>query len=427
MEILGLNARSLNYVKPAKKGGGAKLANSKLATKRALQKAGIATPRLYATINSRSALRSFRWTKLPASFVLKPNNASGGGGIVVVFGRNKKGNWVKADKTELFIPEIKERVLEIMDGRYTTGNVPDSVLFEQRIQIHPDLKKYSVRGIPDLRVLVYNMVPVMAMLRLPTLESKGRANLHTGGVGVGVDLAQGYTTTAVQHGKLIEALPDSNLHLSGIRLPHWNESLLLAARTAKAAGLNFVGVDIAIDREEGPMVLEINARPGLDIQFANMAPLKSRLNRVNGLQVKTAEKGVRLGQTLFSAEVDEEIEDVSGRTVLGVEEEVSFLDKTGQPQKMLVKVDTGAWRTAIDIDLAKKLKIDKPVVGSTDVRAALGRATRDLVDASFVLKGRTIKTKVALTDRSRMSYPAIIGRRDLKGFLVDPARGKLKS
>jgi len=35
-------------------------------------------------------------------------------------------------------------------------------------------------GLPDIRIICFNMVPVIAMLRIPTELSDGKANLHSG-------------------------------------------------------------------------------------------------------------------------------------------------------------------------------------------------------------------------------------------------------
>lgn len=416
-----MNARTLLYIKKANTGSATRLANRKLATKRTLQQAGLPTPRLYAVIRSRSELKSFRWTKLPPSFVLKPNSSSGGGGILVVFGRNKKGNWVKADRTEIFIPELRRHILEILDGRFSKGNIPDLAFFEQRVKVHHTLKPYSFGGIPDVRVLVYNQVPVMAMLRLATKASAGRANLHAGGVGVGIDLSLGLTTTAIHHGHIIETIPDGRLPLTGLRLPAWNETLHMAVAAASAIGLKYAGVDVAIDRDDGPVVLEINARPGLDIQFANLTPLQSRLRRVEGLSIKSADKGVQLAKSLFGLDVNE-IEDTTGRLVVGIEEPVTLYDSDGEPHTIKAKIDTGAYRSALDASLAEKLRLQKPVLDYKDVRAALGEETRPVISLSFDLRGRHIRTEVFLADRTRLNYDMIVGRRDLRAFLVDPSR-----
>ncbi len=423
-DILGMNARMVDYIRKSNSPASIRLANNKLATKKALQKAGLATPRLFSVIKNRSELKHFRWTRLPSSFVLKPTSSSGGGGIVVIFGRNKQGNWVKANRDEVFIPELREHILDILDGNFSKSSVPDTAFFEQRVKIHADLKPYSVKGIPDIRVIIYNQVPVMAMLRLPTEESGGKANLHMGGIGVGIDLSLGTTTTAILHHRLISAAPHTRLALAGIHIPFWNDILLLASRASTACGLNYVGVDIAIDREDGPLVLEVNARPGLDIQFANLAPLKSRLKRVEGLATKSIEKKIQLAKNLFGEELEQEIEEVSGHTVLSVEEKVIIIDQEGGQHALLAKVDTGAYRTTIDEGVARKIGIDKPVIVHKGVRGALGTQTRPVIALSMSIRSKHIKTEASMVDRSHMKYDMILGRRDLRGFLVNP--GKLR-
>src|SRR3989344_4557922 len=361
-DILGMNARMIDYIRKSNSPASIRLANNKLATKKALQKAGLATPRLFSVIKNRSELKHFRWTRLPSSFVLKPTSSSGGGGIVVIFGRNKQGNWVKASRDEVFIPDLREHIMDILDGNFSKSSVPDTAFFEQRIKIHTDLKPYSIKGIPDIRVIVYNQMPVMAMLRLPTEESNGKANLDMGGIGVGIDLSLGITTTAIQHNEPIDIIPHNRLRIAGLQIPFWDEVLLLATKASAACGLNYVGVDIAIDRKDGPLVLEVNARPGLKIQFANLAPLKSRLKRVEGLTFKSMEKKIQLAKNLFGGEIEQEIEEISGHTILGIEEPLVIFDRDGKQFPIIAKIDTGAYRTAINEDIAHKLGIDKPIL-----------------------------------------------------------------
>lgn len=418
--VLGMNARTLHYVARANTLAAVRAANRKLATKRALQKAGVPTPRLFATVRNRQELKIFRWTKLPASFALKPNSASGGDGIIVIFGRNKKGNWVKADRAEVFIPALKHHILDILDGNFSPSSIPDVAFFEQRVKVHSALKPYSVRGIPDVRVLVYNLVPVMAMLRLPTAESGGRANLHRGGIGVGIDLASGLTTHAIRRGTLIETIPDRRLKLTGLVIPEWTTILSMAGQAAQATNLRYAGVDIALDREDGPLVLEINARPGLDIQLANLAPAQSRLRRVQGLVVSTPWQGVELARNLFAGQ---DLPSAQGEApVLGIEERVVILDSEGQYQPVVAKVDTGAYRTTIDEALAKKFGLHKSILHYKKVRGSLGRQTRPIVAATIKIRGRSIKTEAFVADRSIMKYDVILGRRDLHGFLVNPSK-----
>src|SRR5262249_15683519 len=81
----------------------------------------------------------------------------------------------------------------------------------------------------------------MAMLRLPTQESNGRANLHQGGIGTGVDLDTGVTNHAVQRNRFVARHPDTGSALVGLRVPYWREELEMSRKVARAAGLGYLG------------------------------------------------------------------------------------------------------------------------------------------------------------------------------------------
>ena len=166
----------------------------------------------------------------------------------------------------------------------------------------------------------------------------------------------------------------------------------------------------------------MNARPGLDIQFANLAPLKSRLKRVEGLKVKSIEKNIQLAKNLFGGEIEHEIEEISGHTILGIEERVILFDKDGKQFPLLAKIDTGAYRTSIDEKVARQIGIDKPIIAYKSVQGALGKQNRPIVALSLLLRKRRITTEVSLIDRQHMKYDIILGRRDLRGFFVNPSK-----
>ena len=324
-------------------------------------------------------------------------------------------------------------------------------LFEERLPLLKLFKPYTYKGIPDIRVIVFNHVPVMAMLRLPTKASDGKANLQQGAIGVGIDLATGTTTSAILgKGHRIEYAPDTRLALSGIKIPYWKDILRMSVEAQQISGLGFLGADIAIDRERGPVILELNARPGLSIQLANFSGLKKRLERVAGLKIKTVERGVRVGMNLFGGEIEEEIEELSGKRVIGSIEKVKFIGKDGKEIEVEAKIDTGADSTAIDTELAKELgfaetlRIFEEKVAGRDVmteltkdeRTALFSEIPDLVDtipiksshgASYrpmiriecVIDTLTVPAKVSVIDRAHLEYQAIIGRRHLQKFLID--------
>jgi len=359
--------------------------------------------------------------------------------------------WVKADGSIVTIDDIKAHIRNILDGSFSMTNSPDIAFFEERLTLLKSFKPYAYKGIPDLRVIVYNHVPVMAMLRLPTKQSGGKANLHQGGIGVGIDLANGTTTSAVMGGaRVLEYVPKTRLQLSGVRIPYWREILRIAIEAQKASGLGFLGADIAIDRERGPVLLELNARPGLSIQLANLDGLKRRLERVAGLKVRTTERGMTLGMNLFGGEIEEELEEISGKRVIGSVEKVKLIGKDGVEVEIEAKIDTGADSSSIDTELAERLgfgdamKMFRERSDGKDIVKNLSKSDRealfsdidDLADTALVRSSNGISyrpmfrieiamdrvrifAKVSVIDRSNLGYAAIIGRKNLGKFLVD--------
>jgi glutathione synthase/RimK-type ligase-like ATP-grasp enzyme len=73
-------------------------------------------------------------------------------------------------------------------------------------------------------------------------------------------------------------LPNTNKPLAGFQIPHWENILDMATQSSHIFGLGYLGVDIVIDRYQGPMVIEVNARPGLNIQLANAKGLKTQMD-----------------------------------------------------------------------------------------------------------------------------------------------------
>ena len=421
--VLGINARNLTYLRPSNSLRAIRIADNKLLAKKILSRNGLPVLQTYSVIREIEELKTFDWTSLPSTFTLKPNKGFGGEGILVIYGKKKKSpySWVKADKKLIEIKNLQGHVLNILEGNFSRTNLPDVAFFEERIKLLKLFKPYSYRGIPDIRVIVYNSVPVMAEMRFPTKESGGKANLHLGGIGVGIDMGTGTTTTAIQNDKIIEYIPKTRLSLKGIQIPNWKEVLQLAINAQRITKIGFLGIDIVIDREKGPIILELNARPGLSIQIANLAPLNERLQRVKGLKVKTVKKGVKLAQDLFGGEIEEELEEISGRKVIGINEPIEILDSAKNRYPTTAKIDTGAYRTTLCKNLAEQLGINK-IIDSKKVRGALGSEERDIINFSFYLDGRLVGTEAFVADRDELKYDIIIGRKDLKRFLVDPAK-----
>lgn len=456
--LLGINERNLRYIRPNNPASAKRIADDKLLTKRILAQYGITTPNLVATVKNFNKLEKYNFHKLPGSVVLKPKHGFGGEGIIVFFSKDKNGDWVKADKTRYSAKDLKNHILGILEGNFSLKNQPDTAFFEERVLMHPDFKKFAYRGIPDIRIIVYNKVPVMAMLRLPTRQSDGKANLHAGGIGVGIDMATGVTTTAVQFDKFIDRHPDFDIGLRGIRIPYWNKMLETAIKCQVCTGLGYVGVDMVVDRIKGPMVLELNARPGLAIQIANNDGLKGRLERVSGLKIKTIDRGIKVAKNLFGGEIEEEIEEVSGKQLVGFVEFAKIYSlKEEFSQKIKVRNDTGALWSSIDTSLAevmgfkeslnefyafaekhpfstlkegRKVKLlaqrefedHKEIVDVALVKQSTGLDLRPVIKIPFEMSGIKQESKFTVTRRKDMLYDAIIGRKSLKKFLVEPEK-----
>lgn len=420
-----MNARNLDYVGRYNPRECIRLAADKLKTKTRLEATGLPTPRTILLLSSWSDITSIPWNELPPSFVIKPARSRQGRGIIIIFGKSKRKAemWIGSNGKLISRNDIEDHLFSIIRGAYSPNE--DIAFLEERVTVHPLLKPYASRGIPDIRVIVFNHIPVMAELRLPTRRSQGRSNLHMGGIGVGIDLAKGITTHAIHVGKMVRSLPGTRILLSGITIPAWDKILLLAVQGEEAAGLGIAGIDIGIDSHAQPYILEINAMPGLAIQNANLSGLKEHLERVRGLAVKSARQGVAIAQALFGEDMAKQLEIVSGKRVIGVFEPIQIETPRGL-WDMTAKIDTGAYSSSIDQEFLKKLGIKKTAIYKKPVRSAMGKEHRSFIELTFRLKGEKITTEASVAKRSESRYDMLIGRRDLKSFLVDPGLRKTK-
>lgn len=413
---MGMNARNFLYIRKYNPPSAKRLADDKLETKKVLLKHNIATAPILAAFYNRDDIRNFDWKTLPPEgFVIKPARGYGGGGILAMkTWSGEQGISVVNDSYT--IPPLESQLLDILDGAYSLQFLPDKAYMEQRVVLSPFFKKIAPVGIPDIRIIVFNRIPVMAMLRLPTLESGGKANIHQGALAIGIDIRTGITTYAVYRGKIVQYIPGTKTKLRGIKIPQWDDLLLLAARTQSIIKLGYAGVDIVFDAKQGPMVLEVNARPGLAIQIANMTSLRTRLERVEHMPIPSPERGVEVAKSLFSEPFSERVQ--SGPQILTIIQPV-VLRHHDKVIPIKAKLDTGANRTSIDYALAEELRL--PINQSKiKVNSASGETIRPTVNLTFELAGKKIKSVATLADRKSLMYPMIVGRRDLSGFLIKP-------
>jgi alpha-L-glutamate ligase-like protein len=278
--VLGINRRNHEFTlrwNPRRK---YPLVDDKLETKRLCDAAGIPIPALIAVARRQGDVRGMV-AELAAldHFVLKPAHGAMGNGILVARGREGE-RWRRAGGRPLTAEDLRYHAACIISGMYSLGGQPDVAFVEELLQVHPALAEIASDGVPDVRVIVHRGVPVMSMTRLPTRRSRGRANLHQGAIGAGVDLASGRITHAVLDYAPVTQHPDTGRPLIGVEVPSFDRVLEIAVTATDVTGLGYIGADVVVDAQRGPVILELNARPGLAIQAANRAGLLHRLRAV---------------------------------------------------------------------------------------------------------------------------------------------------
>ena len=281
--LLGLNERNADFIMRLNPRRFYPRVDDKALTKKLAIAAGMAVPELYGLIEHQGQVRDFPdIVRAHESFVVKPAQGSGGDGIVVITGRSKRkrDSFRQASGALITEEEIEHHISNIISGQYSLSGGRDTALIEYCVQFDPVFSELSFQGVPDIRVIVYRGYPAMAMVRLPTRASDGKANLHQGAVGAGIDMCTGVTLNGVLDNKIVDEHPDTGALVAGLQIPHWQSILETAARGYEVTELGYLGVDMVIDRVHGPLILEMNARPGLNIQIANGTGITNRIQRI---------------------------------------------------------------------------------------------------------------------------------------------------
>lgn len=278
--IIGMNRRNIRYIGRYNSRRLYPLVDDKLKTKLLAQQYGITTPELIGTVTTQFGVKHIgEMLAGHYGFVIKPAKGSGGKGILVIE-KVEEDAFIKPSGMRQSIEDIERHVSNILSGLYSLGGSPDVAVIETLINFDESLLAYTYEGVPDIRVIVFKGYPVMAMMRLSTAASDGKANLHQGAVGVGLNIATGAAIRGVQFDRPCFSHPDTGHDLASLVVPQWNTLLHLAAGCYEMTGLGYLGTDMVLDREHGPMLLELNARPGLAIQMTNGEGLRRRLDLI---------------------------------------------------------------------------------------------------------------------------------------------------
>ncbi len=280
--VVGMNLRNVHYIARNNPRHLYPNVDDKYRTKHLCAEHGIAVPKLLGACRSQGHIHELDdFLSNREQFVIKPAKGSGGKGILVIVGRDGD-DYVKPSGQRVSHEALCRHTSNILSGLFSLGGKPDVALIEALVEFTDDFEGFSYEGVPDVRVIVYRGFPVLAMTRLSTHASDGKANLHQGAVGVGIDIVSGKALRAVQHDRPIAQHPDTGVELSTLTVPHWRRLMLLAAEGYEVSQMGYLGVDIVLDKRRGPLLLELNARPGLAIQIANGIGLRPRLEFVEG-------------------------------------------------------------------------------------------------------------------------------------------------
>ena len=284
MGILGMNKRNHHYIARYNARSLYPTVDNKLLTKQLALEFKVTTPELIGVVDNQHDVNAVeKLLKSHRGFCIKPSKGSGGKGILVIKD-SEEGRYLRSNNEWMPTAILKRHISNILAGLFSLGGATDVAMIETLLSPSDDLEAFSYQGVPDIRVIVFRGIPVMAMMRLACSESNGKANLHQGAIGVGLDIKTGRAINAVQAEKVITHHPDTNVDLSTLAIPQWNELLALSCACHEISGLGYLGVDLVIDEHTGPTLLELNARPGLSIQIANNAGLLPRLQHVEKMK-----------------------------------------------------------------------------------------------------------------------------------------------
>ncbi|HKL43665.1 MAG TPA: tyrosine/phenylalanine carboxypeptidase domain-containing protein [Candidatus Absconditabacterales bacterium] len=442
--ILGNNARNLLYIKKFNDKKSIRLANNKINTKNFLSARGIPFAKTYAIIKDRKELFNIDFGKLPnKEFVIKPNKGSKGKGIYIAkflgtVEKNEKGEVRNIfDKAKLYVNKIADKiqnlpnlphyyeiggemindntfrryVLDNLDGKNSMTIGGDKVIVEEKIQAGEGFTEFCKHGLADIRIIVFNLVPVSAMVRMPTYKSEGKANLAKGGIGLGIEIGIGKISSMFENQKIYKGkFKEEFKSLKGHKLPYWDDILFLSSKIQYFVNLGYLALDWVIT-EDGPKLLEINARAGLEVQNISGMKLKNTLNKISDLKISDPEKGVEIAKSLFSKEATK-----------GYTDKILYLSQHG-------KLNISSEKNLRYDDLIVKVNINKSEnYVSKEIFQGLKDNPKSETNLNLYDNDIHIKNIKFLMDETLESDEIVLGKSISSNFLIKPinkTKGKI--
>ncbi len=407
--ILGQNARNLNFISEYNDDLAKSLADSKLKTKEFLSNKWVKVQESLAVIKNHKELDDFDLTSLPLPFVVKPNAGYGWKWIIVFERLDEEGNFITTDLEKYSLDQLKHHISDILDGFYSLSWNRDKVIFERKIILDHSVELLWKFWLPDIRVIVFNSVPVIAMMRVPTANSKWKANLHAGACWLGVDIWSGKITYITQFRKMIKSVPGI-WDVRWVEIPHWEDILKLAVKVQQVTNIGYIWCDIVLDDNFWPLLLEMNVRPWLEVQVANKIPLLERLKKVQNIKINSVEKWVRLARDLFGWDIEEKIKNISGKKVLWNKEYIEVFYEENS-QKVIWEIKTTKSNNYIDKNfLLNSLKVLEDKIKNDIIK----------LKCNILWETRNIRFQVKDLEEVNL----IVWKEALYGFLVDPFKYK---
>ena len=407
--LLWQNARNLNYIKEYNTKFARKLADSKLKTKDFLKAKWVDVPETLFVISKHEEVNDSIFEKLTPPFVVKPNGGFWGKWILIFNEIDATGNFITNNNEVYTKKQLLEHFGDILDWFYSLSGNRDKLIIEKKIELDEEIELLWKYGLPDLRVITFNMVPVMAMLRVPTEESGWKANLHAWACWVWIDIWTWKLTYISHHSKIVKSIPGI-WDVRWIKIPNWDKVLNLTVKVQQVTKIWYLGCDIVLDKRDWPLLLEMNIRPWLEVQVANLAPLKDRLERVEWLFVNSVEKWVRLWRDLFSWDIEEKIKSISWKKVIWSKEYLNIIFNEKE-HRYLTDIKPSNAKSYMD----KNFAINVLGVSEKDIENWYIR-----VDANLLWE----KKKVKFIFKDLWSVNLILWVTALKWFLLDPYKYK---
>lgn len=217
------------------------------------------------------------------------------------FEKYLKRGWIFADKNipfdkiEEFINQYNNVIIKPFEGSEGKGifllgrtdskkkeelkreiESGESFIIEEILTQHPEMEKLNPDCVNTIRVetIVDKEGKAHITNSVAIMGTKGGItnNAHNGGIMCHIDLEGGFITGPARNPEGVNSYyhPDSHLVLPGFKIPMWDKvkefALALSNEEPKA---KYIGWDIAI-REDGPVVIEGNTRPGHCTQACDM-------------------------------------------------------------------------------------------------------------------------------------------------------------